>query len=82
MVHGECSVKGSLQIPQVKLGVTKAGEADFDDLTVLPRAHPNLERVTTLKPQNPETHFSVTIYPQVLDPEPDTKLVGAASSFF
>lgn len=62
--------------------VTGGGEADFTNLPVLRRAHPGLERVTALKPQNPKTHFDFTIYPQVLDPEPDTKPVGATCSFF
>ena len=63
-------------------GMREGGDADFANLTVFQRAPPGLERVATWKPQNPETHFNLTIYPQVLDLEPDTKRVGAASSFF
>lgn len=66
-------------------GMREMGDADFANLTVfqsLPPRRPGLERVATLKPQNPETHFNLTIYPQVLDLEPDTKRVGAACSFF
>lgn len=36
------------------------GEGPFASLTVC-TAHPGLESVTALKPQNPETHFSPTI---------------------
>lgn len=45
------------------------------------RAHPDLESASALKPQNPETHFNSTVT-LILDPEPETKPVGATSSFF
>ena len=41
-------------------GVTKQGDAECANLTVVQRALPGLERVT-LKPQNPETHCNLTI---------------------